>query len=185
MVTIILDDILPLHKYLIPDKLESINWFDLDQEHTYKKFCSLLLNIAGKYYNLSTAVGYELWTHNGNKLARHQDKDENDFSFPVLSISLGCSAIFKYGKEKKSLYDICLTSFKLTCSISLGVCTEIRLFSNETRVPFKRIFLLSTIFTNWGFFRSVRISDALKKSIPAYMISRASLVNSGCALILF
>ena len=64
MVTIILDDILPSHKYLIPDKLESINWFDLDQEHTYKKFCSSLLNIAGKYYNLSNAVGYELWTHN-------------------------------------------------------------------------------------------------------------------------
>ena len=92
MVTIILDDILPSHKYLIPDKLESINWFDLDQEHTYKKFCSSLLNIAGKYYNLSTAVGYELWTHNRNKLARHQDKDENlmiktgELSFPLCSL---------------------------------------------------------------------------------------------------
>ena len=73
MVTIILDDVIPSHKY--PDKLECINWFDLNQEHTYKKFCNSLLDIAKKYYDLSTAVGYELWT-NGNKLARHQDKDE-------------------------------------------------------------------------------------------------------------
>lgn len=51
-----------------------------------------------------------LYTYPDSTLGLHQDKDENDFSFPVLSISLGCSAIFKYGKEKKSLYDICLTS---------------------------------------------------------------------------
>ena len=89
MVTIILDDILPSHKY--PEKLDSINWFDLDQEHTYKEFCSSLLNIAKKYYDLSTIVGYELWT-NGNKLDRHQDKDENliiktgELSFPLCSL---------------------------------------------------------------------------------------------------
>ena len=89
MVTIILDDVLPSHKY--PDKLECINWFDLNQEHTYKKFCNSLLDIAKKYYDLSTAVGYELWT-NGNKLARHQDKDETlmmktgQLSFPLCSL---------------------------------------------------------------------------------------------------
>ncbi len=51
-----------------------------------------------------------LYSYPDSALGLHQDKDENDFSFPVLSISLGCSAIFKYGKERNRLYDICLTS---------------------------------------------------------------------------
>ncbi len=45
-----------------------------------------------------------------SKLGLHQDKDENDFSIPVLSISLGSSAIFNYGHNKSSTENICLTS---------------------------------------------------------------------------
>ena len=43
-------------------------------------------------------------------LGVHQDKDENDFSFPVVSISIGNKAIFNYGSSKKNLKKICLPS---------------------------------------------------------------------------
>lgn len=33
----------------------------------------------------------------GSKLSLHQDKDEQDFSFPIVSISLGLSATFLFG----------------------------------------------------------------------------------------
>ena len=51
-----------------------------------------------------------LYTYPDSKLGVHKDKDENNFSFPVLSISLGSSATFKYGKQKKKLDKICLVS---------------------------------------------------------------------------
>ena len=40
----------------------------------------------------------------------HQDKDENDFNHPILSISLGSDAIFLYGKDRKKLKKIRLKS---------------------------------------------------------------------------
>tara|TARA_B100000963_G_scaffold321987_1_gene305713 strand:- start:3892 stop:4503 length:612 start_codon:yes stop_codon:yes gene_type:complete len=43
-------------------------------------------------------------------LGIHQDKDENNFSFPVVSISLGNKAIFNYGSSKRNLKKICLSS---------------------------------------------------------------------------
>ena len=35
------------------------------------------------------------------KMGLHQDKDENDFSFPVLSISLGDSGLFRIGNHER------------------------------------------------------------------------------------
>tara|TARA_Y100000287_G_C14125996_1_gene307367 strand:- start:396 stop:716 length:321 start_codon:yes stop_codon:yes gene_type:complete len=43
-------------------------------------------------------------------LGLHQDKDENDFSYPVVSISIGNKAIFNYGSSRKNLKKICLPS---------------------------------------------------------------------------
>ena len=37
------------------------------------------------------------------KLGLHKDKDEKCFKAPVLSISLGNTAVFKYGKTKQTL----------------------------------------------------------------------------------
>lgn len=37
----------------------------------------------------------------GAKMGLHQDKDEGDFSFPVLSISLGDSALFRMGGTER------------------------------------------------------------------------------------
>ena len=51
-----------------------------------------------------------LYEYPNSNLGLHQDKDENDFTTPVLSISLGSSAIFKYGKDKKNTKEILLRS---------------------------------------------------------------------------
>ena len=43
-------------------------------------------------------------------LGIHQDKDENNFSFPVVFISVGNTAIFNYGRSRNNLKKIHLSS---------------------------------------------------------------------------
>ena len=38
----------------------------------------------------------------GTKMGLHQDKDEQDFSQPIVSVSLGCTATFLFGGLKRS-----------------------------------------------------------------------------------
>lgn len=38
----------------------------------------------------------------GSKLSLHQDKDENDFSAPIVSVSLGLPAVFLFGTPRRS-----------------------------------------------------------------------------------
>ncbi len=38
----------------------------------------------------------------GSKLSLHQDKDERDFSAPIVSVSLGIPAVFQFGGLKRS-----------------------------------------------------------------------------------
>jgi DNA oxidative demethylase len=38
----------------------------------------------------------------GNRLSLHQDKDERDFKQPIVSVSLGMSAVFLFGGHKRS-----------------------------------------------------------------------------------
>src|SRR5690606_10888466 len=38
----------------------------------------------------------------GSKLSLHQDKDEQDFSAPIVSVSLGIPAVFQFGGQKRS-----------------------------------------------------------------------------------
>jgi alkylated DNA repair protein (DNA oxidative demethylase) len=38
----------------------------------------------------------------GTKMGLHQDKDEQDFSQPIVSVSLGCAATFLFGGLKRS-----------------------------------------------------------------------------------
>jgi len=38
----------------------------------------------------------------GAKLSLHQDKDERDFTQPIVSVSLGIPAIFLFGGEKRA-----------------------------------------------------------------------------------
>jgi len=38
----------------------------------------------------------------GAKMGLHQDKDEKDFSQPIVSVSLGMAALFQFGGEKRT-----------------------------------------------------------------------------------
>jgi alkylated DNA repair protein (DNA oxidative demethylase) len=38
----------------------------------------------------------------GTRLSLHQDKDEKDFTQPIVSVSLGISATFLFGGERRS-----------------------------------------------------------------------------------
>ncbi len=49
-----------------------------------------------------------LYSFPNSNLGLHQDKNEKDLAYPVLSISLGSDAIFSYGKNKNDLSEICL-----------------------------------------------------------------------------
>ena len=94
MATIVLDNVLPTRKHLsnlINNKLEGVNWYDLNQNHQYKNFCTSILDITKNYYDLSDVVGYEFWGHNGTRTGWHQDKDEalifktGELRFPLCS----------------------------------------------------------------------------------------------------
>ena len=59
--------------------------------HFYKDFCLSILETARKYFDLSNAIGYEFWGHNGTRTGWHYDKDEDlleregEYSFPLCS----------------------------------------------------------------------------------------------------
>ncbi len=38
----------------------------------------------------------------GSKLSLHQDRDEHDFSAPIVSVSLGLPAVFLFGSERRT-----------------------------------------------------------------------------------
>ena len=72
-----------------------------------------LINIWNKYcgkYEVPNSCLFNLYEFPNSKLGLHQDKEENDFSFPVLSLSIGSTAIFKYGRTKNKLNTIKLES---------------------------------------------------------------------------
>lgn len=96
--TIILDNFLEeplalevLHN--LGDSNISETWFDKEQDHTYSKFCEVLLEESKNYYDLSNYIGYEFWTQNNTKPADwHVDKDEQtyiktqNFVLPICTI---------------------------------------------------------------------------------------------------
>ncbi|MFL6417085.1 MAG: DNA oxidative demethylase AlkB [Bryobacteraceae bacterium] len=68
----------------------------------------LFLKLAGDAAN---AAGFPLFTPNaclinryepGAKMSLHQDKDEKDFTQPIVSVSLGLPAVFQFGGLKRS-----------------------------------------------------------------------------------
>ena len=72
-----------------------------------------LLKIWNKYSSSTKPPNCSLINVYKNEKATlgvHQDKDENNFSFPVVLISIGNRAIFNYGTSKKNLKEICLSS---------------------------------------------------------------------------
>ena len=65
-----------------------------------KIFKDLWFNFSGTK-EIPNNLLINLYENKEARLGIHQDKDENDYSIPVVSISLGNKAIFNYGKEKK------------------------------------------------------------------------------------
>ena len=84
---------------IIGDKNLSIDWCSFEYEHEFKDFCLQMIDIASKYYDLSSSIGYEFWTHNNTrpfgdsqKDGWHYDKDEflfdanGTYDYPLCSI---------------------------------------------------------------------------------------------------
>ena len=74
---------------------------------TYKKWPKIsdnIINIWQKLTNLNTKPDCCLINYYdiNAKMGLHIDNDENDFSYPVLSISLGNSALFRFGGLNRS-----------------------------------------------------------------------------------
>ena len=102
MATIIIDNVLPTRDNLtdlIDNKINGVNWYNLQQDHLYKDFCTSILDITRNYYDLSDVIGYEFWGHNGTRTGWHQDKDE--------------ALIYKTGKLK---FPVCSTVYYLEVS---------------------------------------------------------------------
>tara|TARA_Y100000816_G_C25839707_1_gene438888 strand:+ start:55 stop:558 length:504 start_codon:yes stop_codon:yes gene_type:complete len=95
---IVIDDVLDyesvskIHKSL-DESTKDPFFYMMDQNHLYDNFCLAMINIASKFYNLSSSVGYEFWTRlNTCVKGWHRDKDEklfdekNMLSFPLCTI---------------------------------------------------------------------------------------------------
>ena len=95
---VVIDDALPETPSI---SFEDITWYDLEEEHTYKVFCLTILHLAGQYADLSNAIGYEVWSHDGTKpCGWHHDKDEGlSLNEDILSFPL-CSTVY-YSKVSK------------------------------------------------------------------------------------
>ena len=52
-------------------------WFDWEEEHRGRKYLMHLLDIVGKYFDLSNAIGYETWIRmNTRPCGWHRDHDD-------------------------------------------------------------------------------------------------------------
>ena len=63
-----------------------------NEDHQHKDICMKILNETQKYYDLSSCLGYELWSQSNTRPKNwHYDKDENlrdtrgIFKFPICS----------------------------------------------------------------------------------------------------
>ena len=62
------------------------------------------------YKKLPDCSLINVYPNQNASLGLHQDKDEECFKAPVVSISIGNTAVFKYGKDKKNLKTAVLPS---------------------------------------------------------------------------
>ena len=75
-----------------------------DTRKKWPKISDNILDIWYKVTNLKTSPDCCLINHydSKSKMGLHVDNDEKDFSYPVLSISIGNSALFRFGGLKRS-----------------------------------------------------------------------------------
>ena len=78
----------------LKEKEVDIDWCSFEYEHEFKDFCLQMIDIASKYYDLSSCVGYEFWTHDNTRPPGgwHYDKDEilfkenGTYDYPLCSM---------------------------------------------------------------------------------------------------
>ena len=96
----VLDKLSPELLELLDKPLEELDWYPLEHEHKYKKFCIDILTIASRYFDFSNIVGYEFWGQQNTKPNTwHYDKDEK-----------------LYDKERKLVFPVCSTIYYLAVS---------------------------------------------------------------------
>ena len=96
----VLDKLSPKLLELLDKPLEELDWYPLEHEHKYKKFCIDILTIASRYFDFSNIVGYEFWGQQNTKPNTwHYDKDEK-----------------LYSKERKLVFPVCSTIYYLAVS---------------------------------------------------------------------
>ena len=96
----VLDKLSPELLELLDKPLEELDWYPLEHEHKYKKFCIDILTIASRYFDFSKIVGYEFWGQQNTKPNTwHYDKDEK-----------------LYDKERKLVFPVCSTIYYLAVS---------------------------------------------------------------------
>ena len=80
--------------YIIKDKNLNIDWYSFERKHLFQDFCLKFIEIASKYYDLTSSVGYEFWGHNNTRPPEgwHYDKDEflfekdGTYDYPLCSM---------------------------------------------------------------------------------------------------
>ena len=73
-----------------------LEWCSFDYEHDFRDFCLQMIDIASKYYDLSSSIGYEFWTHNNSRPSEdwHYDKDEFLFNATGIYEYPLCSMVY-------------------------------------------------------------------------------------------
>ena len=73
-----------------------LTWCSFDYKHEFRDFCLHTIDIASKYYDLSSSVGYEFWTHNNTRPSEgwHYDKDEFLFNATGIYEYPLCSMVY-------------------------------------------------------------------------------------------
>ncbi len=92
------------YRYIKKHPMTNLDWPEIPGKliDIWKKYCG--------GHGIPNSCLFNLYEFPHSNLGLHQDKDENDFSVPVLSLSIGSTAIFKYGRTKKKLNKINLES---------------------------------------------------------------------------
>ena len=78
----------------LKEKDVDMDWCSFEYEHEFKDFCLQMIDIASKYYDLSSSIGYEFWTHDNTRPPEgwHYDKDEflfnenGTYDYPLCSM---------------------------------------------------------------------------------------------------
>ena len=105
--SVVLDDVLDskyvseIYKSLEESTKKSLvpstsTFYGICDNHLYDDFCLSMINIAEKFYDLSSSIGYEFWTRLNTRPTRwHQDNDvklskRGIIKFPLCSIVYYC-----------------------------------------------------------------------------------------------